>query len=94
MTTSGSSALYTIDLKTGKATKIGDMPNGESYVGLCIPPLEDQGDGPARIGDLDAVFPNGGAEGTVTFTAPTLTMNGDELGEQMTHTVTMNCLNT
>lgn len=90
VTTSGGSALYTIDLKTGKATKIGDMPNGESYVGLCIPPLEDQGDGPARIGDLDAVFPNGGAEGTVTFTAPTLTMNGDEIGEQMTYTVTMN----
>lgn len=88
--TNGGSAIYTVDLQTGKATKIGDMPNGESFVGLCIPPIEDQGDGPARIGDLDAVFPNGGEKGTVTFTAPTLTMNGDEIGEQMTYTVTLN----
>lgn len=88
--TNGNSALYTVDLTTGKATKIGDMPDGEVIVGMCIPPIEDQGDGPARIADLSADFPEGGDDGTVTFTAPTKTMNGDDITGTLTYTVGMN----
>ena len=30
-------ALYTVDLKTGAATKISDFPNNDMFVGLIVP---------------------------------------------------------
>ena len=76
---SSSSALYTVDPATATVEKIGDFPNGEEFSSLFISkPLAADG-APAAITSLTPDFKDGSTTGTVSFTLPSTTFNGNEL---------------
>ena len=75
----GVSALYTVDLTTGAASKVGDYASdyeGANVTGLLIPmPVAEDG-APAALTDLQAIFEGGSLSGEITFTAPTKAFDG------------------
>lgn len=76
---SGESALYTVDTTTGHATKVADFANNEDVSFLYIPAPAAADGAPAKVSDLNVDFPNGSTSGTISFTAPRNTFNGDTL---------------
>ena len=83
-------ALYTVDLATGKATKISDMPNGESIVGLNIQPAESLGEAPLAASNLEVNFTEGSTTGKIKFTMPTATSDATALSGQKKYEITAN----
>lgn len=81
------SALYTVDLETGAATKIADFPASEQIYGLSIPAPAAESGAPAAPTDLSVAFEGGSLTGTVSFTAPSLTYGGDALTGDLTYKV-------
>ena len=73
------SALYTIDLNTGAATKVGDFPAEEQIYALSIPEPATADGAPAAIDDLAIAFDGPSFSGTATFTAPSTTYGGASL---------------
>ncbi len=74
-TTTKQSKLYTVDLTTGKATAVGDMPEGAKYFGLFGAGSAVSGDkqAPDVCQDLTATYATAGSlTVTATATAPTL----------------------
>lgn len=84
------SAIYTVDLTTGAATKVCDTPGNAQILGLSMPPAGFSGTNPAKVADLAAVFAEGATTGKVTFTAPSKTVTGDELTGDLTYEVSLN----
>lgn len=62
-------SLYTVDLTTGKATKVMDFPNNEEVVGMFVP-MRANPKAPKAPEKLDVDFPNGGLTGTLSLTVP------------------------
>lgn len=87
---SGASALYEVDVFTGKAQKIFDFNNYQRVVGLYVPGKTAEAGAPALVDNLKATFPNGGNSGTVTFKAPTETFDGKALSGSLTYQVLVN----
>ena len=79
----GESALYTIDLTTGAATKVADFPAEEKIYALSIPEPPIANAAPAAATDVAAAFDKASLTGVVSFTAPTKTFGGDELTGQL-----------
>lgn len=81
----GKAGLYTVDLKTGQATKISDWSSiGNVQVqGLTAvtPPAEDGA--PAIATNLSLSFEGGNTTGLFNFTAPETTYAGDELKDSL-----------
>lgn len=80
-------ALYTVDLSTGSASKIGDLPNGEEVVAVSIPQQTISDDAPSAVGNLSVHFTAPSLAGTVNFTLPTKNYSGNPLAGQLTWTV-------
>lgn len=80
--------LYTVDLATGRATEIGEIPDG-FMTGILVQPALAANAAPAAATDVTASFPNGKTAGTVTFTAPTTTYGGEALEGQLAYTVSV-----
>lgn len=77
--TAKTTALYTVDLTTGAATKVVDYPNRWQWGSMNI--FHAPADGaPAKPQNVSYDFGQGLTKGTFTFTAPTKTMKGDALG--------------
>ena len=75
----GVSALYTVDLATGAASKVGDYDSeyaNANITGLTIPKPAAEDGAPAALSDLKALFVGGALSGKVTFTAPSKTFDG------------------
>ncbi len=83
----GKSALYTVNLETGAATKVDDFPAGEIVYALSIPEPPTEKGAPAAATDVAAAFENGSLTGTVSFTAPAKTFGGDDLTGQLDYYV-------
>lgn len=81
----GNGGLYEVNLETGAATKIADE-NNQMY-GMVIPAPAAADGAPAKV--TDAVLSFQGAEhiGKLTFTAPTKTYSGADLGGDLTYKV-------
>lgn len=75
----GESALYTVDLATGKATKVADFPANEYICALSIPEPTPADAAPTAVTDAKVEFEGASLTGTVSFTAPTKTYGGDDL---------------
>lgn len=73
----GNTALYTVNLQTGAATKLYSYD--ASIYGMVFPQATATASAPARITDLVLDFKNGALTGNVTFTAPTMTFGGSDL---------------
>ncbi|GAB6975396.1 hypothetical protein JCM15124A_03030 [Prevotella falsenii] len=86
----GHSALYNVDLATGRANKIGDIPLESQVLGLTIPVTTASPEAPARIADLKIVFDKGNTTGRVQFTAPSKKVNGESLTGNITYYVVAN----
>ncbi|MDE5607795.1 MAG: choice-of-anchor J domain-containing protein [Muribaculaceae bacterium] len=86
--TDGSSALYTVDTATGKATKVGNFPDNEEFVGLYAP--ENVADGaPQAVEELFPLFEEGSLSGLVAFDAPKLSMGGQTLSGNLDYVMSI-----
>ena len=74
------SAVYSVDLATGHATKIGETPSGsDEYVGLVFPLVESEDGAPAAVKDLSVEFAEGSKSGFVNFVMPDETFAGESI---------------
>lgn len=87
----GNSALYSVDTKTGAATKIYDMPNNEGFAGLFANTISVPKTAPDAVTDI-SVTPTSDFATTamVSFTAPTTTVNGAALSESISAIIAVN----
>ncbi len=81
------SALYTVDLTTGAATRIGEFTGQEQIYALTIPGPAAEDDAPAAVDDVTLSFSGASLTGTVNFTAPTTTFAGGTLSGALTYTI-------
>lgn len=82
----GKSALYTINLETGAAEKIGDFPKREEFHGLMFPAHTVEAGAPAEVQDLTIEFDGANHNGTMRFTLPTQTVDGKPLTGKLNYT--------
>ncbi|MDO4159582.1 MAG: choice-of-anchor J domain-containing protein [Prevotellaceae bacterium] len=83
----GNSALYTIDLTTGAASKISDFPDGEEIYSLSISYPDAEDGAPAAATDLAVAFDGASLSGTISFTAPSVTFGGASMTGDLTYKV-------
>lgn len=83
------SALYTVDLATGQATKVGDMAGNEQMVLLTVPEETVEAGAPAMTQNFSVAFDKASLSGTVSFSAPTTTYMGAALSGNLNYTVTV-----
>ena len=87
---SGEGQLYEVDLATGAATLLMNLPYNEEIVGLHVPaPLAEDG-APAAVENLTAFFENGSLSGHVNFTAPSTNYDGSAASGALTYKVLAN----
>ncbi len=82
----GNSAIYTVDLTSGTATKITDIPDNTELVGLMFPRTIAP-NAPARVENLACQATTTELKGDITFTAPTKTSGGSDLSGNMNYYV-------
>lgn len=85
----GRHTLYKVNVENGDLTKIDDMPNGSQLQGIVIPDAVD-GNVPARVEDAQLIFTDSTTNGTLMFTAPDKTYNGNVLTGTVNYTVSNN----
>lgn len=85
----GNSALYTVDLATAKATKIGDFMHNEQVAMLTIPKETVKDESPALASDMSLVFDKASLTGKVSFTAPSTTYIGGSLSGSLSYVVSV-----
>lgn len=85
----GNSALYTVDLATAKATKIGDFMHNEQVAMLTIPKETVKDEAPALASDMSLVFDKASLTGKVSFTAPFTTYIGGSLSGSLSYVVSV-----
>lgn len=83
-------ALYTVDLTSGAATLIADMPHNEQILGMAIPDVTPADAAPAAVTDFKVAFNGGSTSGTVTFTVPSKTYGGASLSGTVSYAVKAN----
>lgn len=81
-------ALYTVDLTSGQATLIADMPHNEQILGMAIPDATPADAAPAAVADFGVAFSGGSTSGNATFTIPTKTYSGSTLSGSVSYSVT------
>lgn len=74
-----STHLYTIDLTTGKATRVKDMPGNAMVAGAAFLPVTYSEAVPAEASNLTMTFDKDNLSGTLSFAAPTKTVGGQSL---------------
>lgn len=85
----GRSSLYTVDLATTKATKIGDFMHNEQVAMLTIPKETVKDAAPAIASDMSLVFDKASLTGKVYFTAPSTTYIGSSLSGSLNYVVSV-----
>lgn len=78
-----SSHLYTIDLKTGKANFVKNMPGNAMLAGAAFRPLTYVEAAPAAATNLAIKFDKDNLAGTVSYTVPAVTVGGDKLASDV-----------
>ena len=84
----GNTALYTIDLQTGAATKLYSYD--AAIYGMVFPQATATAAAPARISDITLDFKDGALTGNVEFTTPTKTFGGNDLEGALNYKVYAN----
>ena len=95
VTTDTDFGLYTVDLKTAKATKAYELLNEEQLCGMYVPEpeVERSPDAPAKISSSpSANFSGSSLTGTIIFYTPTYTIGQERLDAEtdLTYTVRAN----
>ena len=81
-----STSLYTVDLKTGIATEIYKFGQ-YTFSGMIIRQPEALNGAPAQATDLSLMFIDGATTGSVVFTAPSLSYDGQVLNGELSYKV-------
>lgn len=81
----GNTALYTVDLQTGAATK--QYSYDAALYGMIFPQAAAAAGAPARVADLSLDFDGGSLSGNITFTVPDRTFSGDPLSGNLDYSV-------
>ena len=89
-TVDGEGVLYEIDPTTAQATKRGSFPWQERFFALSIAKKASSQAAPGAVTDLQASFASGATTGTVSFTLPTTTIDGDPLSGNLTYYIYAN----
>ena len=84
-----SSALYTIDLTNGHATKVGDFAGNEQMALLSLPEETVNASAPSLAANFSASFDKAALTGSVNFTIPSTTYYGDELAGKVSYVVSI-----
>lgn len=84
------SGLYTVDLETGVASLVAYFPNNEEIVSLYALQATPADGAPSMAQNLSASFVGDQLTGTVNFTIPTTTYNGNTLTGDVEYVVTVN----
>lgn len=71
------SHLYAVDITNATATHLYEFEDGEALGGMYIPGAAAADDAPAQVTDLVLDFPDGSLSGTVSFTVPATTFDGN-----------------
>lgn len=80
------SGLYTVDLDTGKATKVGDYDVTTcEVVGMQFQHENVADDAPGKATGVTASFPGGSTSGTIAFTTPATTYSGNTLSGSLNY---------
>lgn len=87
--TDGSSALYTVNPATGRATKIDNFPDNEEFAGIYVPVLPDNG-APKAVPELFPTFEDGSLSGLVAFDAPSQNVGGGKLSGNLNYYMSVN----
>ena len=87
---SANTGLYTVDLTTGEATKVGDFNGTTGMVGMVIPQDMADDNAPAKASGLAVDFQGSSLSGNVSFTAPSTTYGGTALAGPLTYSVSVN----
>lgn len=85
----GSGYMAEVDVTTGEATPIYDFPGNEQVVGLYIPKPVNV-NVPAALTDLTTDFSAGTLTGKVSFTAPSATLAGDPIADDLDYEIAVN----
>lgn len=80
-------ALYSVDLKTGKATLIAEFPHNEQILGMAIPEATPDAAAPGTPTGFSVKFENGLTKGSVSISAPAKTYGGQTLSGDLTFLV-------
>lgn len=91
---SQNTGLYTVNLNTGAATKIGDFDGMTGMVGMVIPQDIAEEGAPAMATNLAASFSGEQLSGTLSFTAPSKTYGGAALAGDLEYSVSVNGVET
>lgn len=83
------SRLYNVDIATGKAELLGDIPDNSQFVSLCVPAPEAKEDAPDEAHNLNVEFEGGSTDGFISFTIPNETYGGKELTSPVDYYVTL-----
>ncbi len=79
------SSLYAVDIAAAKATFLYEFEDGEALGGMFIPGPAAEDGAPAQVEDLVLNFPNGSLSGTVEFTVPATTFDGNPASGTVTY---------
>ena len=80
-------ALYSVDLKTGKATLIANFQYNAQILGLAIPEATPDAAAPATPTGFSVKFENGLTKGSVSISAPAKTYGGQTLSGDVNYSV-------
>lgn len=86
----GNATLYTVDTTTAEVRKVSDIPDKAGMLNMqfLAPSAPDKA--PNFIEDLAAEFTGGSHQGTVTFTTPSDTYDGSQLGSDLNYSISIN----
>ena len=82
--------LYTVDLTTGKATSIGELPGADQVLAAYVPNPAAVDGAPSSASNLMARFTDGSLEGVVSFDTPSETYDGKELIGDLSYEIVAN----
>lgn len=77
----GNGYLYEVNTQTAEATLLTTFVHSDEVTGMYIPAPTPAAGAPAAVSDLTATFSDGSLSGTVTFTLPNTTVNGETLSD-------------
>ena len=87
----GASIMCEVDLQTGEATPLLELPGNEEVCGMYIPAVDNTDPKtPACVENLTASFLNGSMTGTISFRIPSVLYDGSPADGMVNYTIIIN----
>lgn len=86
----GSGLLCEVNLATGEATQLCVFANNDEITGMYVSRASADDKAPGEVTNLTANFEKGSLTGTISFSAPTTTFDGQEISGNLLYDITAN----